>query len=365
MLLPSRLTFLILLSSVFICRGVSAGLYGFTTANPYTRDELILDLEVAPKQIINYREKMRDNVIMLADYAKERHPKFEVIIHEGTDLLEKGLWEYHLDGYNEAQRSGLNAADPTFLAKLKEQVPERQNIGTSARRYSKILDGIVLNNYFCSPDTVSAPKNLKLISLDKCNSEEAFDEAIQDSVGRNALLYAFTNDKYAFKNTKNQIIINENARNIASVKEAQNIDFILDTSLYPDKFAFIEDLRNSNFDIIVIPAFFAGKPFSSEEIHSLKFKKNGTRRRIFAVYNISETNDNQYYWKPGWKINNPQWLKRLSFVDKENIITEYWHPQWKKIIANYFKGIVDIGFDGAFLTGLENYKYFEKQTPLE
>lgn len=364
MLLP-RLTFLVLLSSIFICRGVSAGLRGFTSANPYTRDELILDLETAPKTLTNYRDKMRDNVIMLTDFAKERHPGFEVIVHEGTELLNKGLWEYHLDGYNEAQKSGLNAADPTFLAKLKEQVPEQDNIGTSARRYRKIIDGIVLNNYFCSQTEDSAPEDLKLISLDKCGSEDAFDEAIQDSVGRGALLYAFTGDKYAFKNTKNQIIINENARNIDSIKDAANIDFILDTSLYADKFAFIEDLRNSNFDVMVIPAFFDGKPFSREEIDSLKFKKNGTRRRIFAAYNISETNDNEYYWKPGWKIHSPEWLKRLSFVDKENILTEYWHPEWKKIIANYFKGIVDVGFDGAFLTGLENYKYFEKQTPLE
>lgn len=365
MLLPSRLTFLVLLSSIFICRGVSAGLRGFDSANPYTRDELILDQEIAPKTITNYRDKMRENVIMLTDFAKERSPGFEVIVHEGTDLLTKGLWEYHLDGYNKAQKDGLNASDPTFLAKLKEQVPELENIGTSARQYSKILDGIALNNFFCSEDDLIVPEDLKLISLDKCGSEEDLDEAIQDSVGRGALLYAFTNDKYAFKNTKNQIIINENARNITSVKEASNIDFILDTSLYADKFAFIDDLRNSNFDVIVIPAFFNGKPFSKDEIHSLKFKKNGTRRRILAVYNISETNDNEYYWKPGWKIHNPEWLKRLSFVNKDNIITQYWHPAWKKIIANYFKGIVDVGFDGAFLTGLENYKYFEKQTPLE
>ena len=47
------------------------------------------------------------------------------------------------------------------------------------------------------------------------------------------------------------------------------------------------------------------------------------------------------------------------------IITKYWHPEWKKIISRYFKDIINEGFDGVFFTGIENYKYFEDQTPLE
>ena len=42
-----------------------------------------------------------------------------------------------------------------------------------------------------------------------------------------------------------------------------------------------------------------------------------------------------------------------------------WNENWKKVSGLYFKGIVDSGYDGAFLTGLENHVYFEKQTPLE
>lgn len=43
-----------------------AGLYGFTSANPYTYEEQILDIKVAPKTIVNYRKAMRDNVVALA-----------------------------------------------------------------------------------------------------------------------------------------------------------------------------------------------------------------------------------------------------------------------------------------------------------
>lgn len=365
MSLPKSLSFFLIFSIALISRSVSAGLSGFTTANPYTREEQILSIETPPLNIPNYRQLMRDNVIMLSHYAKGLNPNFKIIVHDGRELLKKGLWEYHLDGYNEARRLGYDAKDPSFLARIKNLSPEFQTIGTRTRQYQKNIDSITLNNYFCSKQNYAPDNHLKLISIDKCASEDSFDEAIQDSVGNNALLYAFTDQQYAFKNIKNQVIINENAKNIENLNDAQNILFLLDTSLYNDKFSFIEDIRNSNFDIVIIPVFFNHQPFDKEEINSLKFKKNGTRRQIIAVFNISETNEDEYYWKSGWKIGAPYWLKRLSFVDKDGILVEYWAPEWKNIIAKYFKGIVTLDFDGVFLTGLENYHYFEQQTPLE
>lgn len=365
MLLLSRLTYFLLASIILTCTEAKAGLSGFTSANPYTREEEILDLKIAPKHIVNYRDQMRNNVIMLSRYAKGRNANFEILVHDSRDLMRKGLWEYHLDGYNNARKQGIDAADPSFLAKLRDMKPEEETVGTSANDYLKNIDAIVLNNYFCSKQDFAPSDNLKLISIDYCPTDETFDEAIQESVGRNALMYGFNNPQYAFKNTKNQVIINENAVNINNIGEAQNILFLLDSSLYQDRFAYLQDIRNSNFDVIVISPFYKGEPLSIEEIHSLKFKKNGTTRRIIAAFNIAETDDGKYYWKQGWKIGSPSWLKRLSFVDPQGIIVEYWNKEWQKIISNYFKGIVDSGFDGAFLTGLENHKYFEKQTPLE
>lgn len=365
MLLPSRLTYILIASVILTCSKANAGLYGFTSANPYTQEERILNLETAPKHIINYRDALRNNIIMLSRYAKGQKPNFEIIVHDGRELMKKSLWEYHQEGYNNARKQGINAADPSFLAKLKDMKPEEETVGTNANSYIKHIDAVVFNNYFCGEKNFPPIKRLKLISIDNCPQEEDFDEAIQESVGSNALMYGFTNHQYAFKDVYHQTIINENARNINNINEAENILFLLDTSLYPDRFAYLQDIRNSNFDIIIISPFYQGKPLTKEEVHSLKFKKNGTQRRVVAALNITETDDNKYYWKTGWKIGSPEWLKRLSFVDPQGIIVEYWHKDWQKILSNYFKGIVDSGFDGAFLTGLENHFYFEKQTPLE
>ena len=34
-------------------------------------------------------------------------------------------------------------------------------------------------------------------------------------------------------------------------------------------------------------------------------------------------------------------------------------------MSRHFKDILEEGFDGIFFTGIENYQYFEQQTPLE
>lgn len=370
MLSHKKTAFLSLFAALAVSAGAHAGLYGFDSANPYTFEEEILDIRVPPEVIINYRQKMRDNVIALANYAQAENKNFIIISHDGEDLLHKSLWEYHLEGYNEARKKGINAADPAFLANLKNHDPEREPIaGSQSSQYIRKLNGMVVNNRFCGNTTVSPHlKNsgLKVISIDNCKTEDAYDEAIMNSVGLNYLLYGFVKPENAFKKIYKQPIINENANNIFSLKDAKNISFLIDDSQYGDKEKFLQDIRNSNYDIVVIEPFFQHKtPFSPEDINSLKFKKNGTKRLIIAKMNVSEARDDDYYWKDNWKLDNPSWLVRPSFVDKNAIITEYWNNDWKKIIGKYFKGIVDSGFDGAFLTGIQNHRYFEKQTPLE
>ena len=345
-----------------------AGLYGFTSANPYTYEEQILDIKAAPKTIVNYRKAMRDNVVALAEFAKAENKNFEIIAHEGEELLHKSLWEYHLDGYNEARRKGINADDPVFLAHLKQTEPDLA-YSASAENYGRHLSGIAVNNRFCGSRKLSPhikEHGLKIISIDSCSSEAELDEAIMNSAGFGSLLYAFVKPETAFRKIKKQPIINENARNIYKVADAANISFFIDDSLYDDKERFLQDIRDSNYDIVVIEPFFRHRePLSREDVDSLKFKKNGAKRLIFAKMNVSEANCRDYYWRNGWQIDKTPWLARASFTDSDAVITEYWNENWKKVSGLYFKGIVDSGYDGAFLTGLENHVYFEKQTPLE
>ena len=325
---------------------------------------------IPPTKIINYRDLMRENVNMLVAYAKEQNPDFTVIAYEGQDLLDKSLWEFHLDGYNEARKKEVNAEDISFLVRskkdLKDVDPDTDKIAVT---YLNNLDAIAMNGLFCgnsARNQTAKTAGLKFISIDNCATEDDFDDAIQDSVGENILLYGYTNPHFAFNNVKWQPIINGSAKNVSHVKDAANILFLTDDSLYEDKYQLIKDLRNSSQDIIVIdPLFHHKTPYTKEEVNSLKFKKNGTSRLVIALMNVSEANRQEYYWNRKWKIGAPLWLEKKSPRDENYVITRYWNDNWKKIISKHFKDIVLSGYDGVFFTGLENSKIFEQQTPLD
>lgn len=372
MLLPKRhIVLFVFLATLALMNRASAGLYGFTQINPYSYEEELLAIDVPPQHIENYREKMRNNLMMLIDYAKLQKPEFQIISHEGQELLNKSLWEYHLDGYNQARSQGINANDPSFLLNLKERNAFTEPaVGTTARRYLNSLNAIAINNTYCKdasyPQKLIDKHHIRLISIDQCATPQDLDAAIVNSVIDRRLLYGFTGLEYAFNDIEHQPVINETAKNIMTVNDASNILLLTDDSRFSSKYDFIKALRNTNYDILVIrPLFHHQEKYSPEEIASLQFKKNGTKRLLIAEMNISEAHTFDYYWNRNWRLGNPSWLNRASFVNEDSVITSYWDPTWQKIISDFFKSIIHSGFDGVFFTGLENHQYFEKQTPLE
>ena len=273
-------------------------------------------------------------------------------------------------GYQKARSQGRDVSDPSFLALLNQTVPEAYNPEHNfIPSFYKSIDAVAFNNLYCSPrrlDDFFKNSRLKIAAISQCPSLKAYEKAAALSVADNILFYGFLKPSQAFKHIAGQPVINENARNIFKISDASNISLLLDDSDFSSKDAMIKDIRNSNFDIIVInPLFHGQNPFSPEEVSALRFKKNGARRLILAEQNISEANMSAYYWHDGWEIGSPAWLRRFSFTNAGSLITEYWNPEWQNIISRHFKDIVLSNYDGVFFTGTENHRYFEKMTPLE
>ena len=100
-------------------------------------------------------------------------------------------------------------------------------------------------------------------------------------------------------------------------------------------------------------------------LSSLNLIFGSASRQLLARFSVTEAKDTDYYWNNSWKIGSPDWLVRASFVEPRGVITRYWDNEWKNYMSRYFQGIIKSGYDGAFLTGLENHRYFENLTPLE
>lgn len=344
-----------------------AGLYGFTDYNPYTKEERILHLSKVPEKIDNYRAKMRDNLLMLIRYAKQQNKDFQIVSHEGQDLLTKSLWEYDREGYNRA-RIQENAQDDSFLfhKNFEEQEPNRY---TPEYEYLNIVDAVAVNNLYCGQgheNKVAKNHNLTSITIEQCPDADAMEMARITSSLEKKASYFFVDIKDAFNNIDDHVNINDSAQNVFKPSDAQNILIINDTSRFDTKENFVNTLLKTNYDIIVMkPLFNDVERYAVEDLQKLHFKKNGSKRLLLAEFNVSEASPSEYYWHKDWKLGKPSWLIRQSFDNKDSFITQYWHPQWKQIISRHFKDVMGEGFDGVFFTGVENYKYFERQTPLE
>ena len=348
--------------------GAGTGLYGFDRVNPYTREEKILKMDYLPDSIHNYRAEMRDNLLMLIDYARKHNPDFQVLSHEGQELLYKSRWEYELEGYNRVREKKDGAYDPVFLfhKDLGNQEPAP---GTPEYRYLNAVNAVVLNNYYCGSgreEDVTINHGLGHISIEHCADDQELDGAIVRSLLDRKAVYLFTDRGNAFRSLSGQPLINDSARNIETAKDARNAAFLLDDRNYASKESLISDVTRSNYDIIVVNPLFQNKtPFTPEDVRRMQFKKNGGRRLLVAALNVSEASPRDYFWKRRWQKGNPAWLARESFVTPDAFITRYWSEEWRQILSRHFKDIVDSGYDGAFFTGIENHRYFEQQTPLE
>lgn len=369
MLLPRIYFGLFCITAAFLslCSEARADLYGFNHYNPYTLEERILDLSEVPVRLQNYRADMRNNLLMLIRYAKQQQNDFKIIVHEGQDLLTKSLWEYAHEGYNRA-RKNTDAQDDYFLfhRKFINIEPYR---GSAAYEYLHGIDAIAVNNLYCGSGYVSPiTKNhhLDLITIEQCSDEESLNRAKINAIADKKSIYGFTNLADAFNSIGDYDNINDSSKNIYNIEEAQNILILNDDSKYTSQEKLTDDLSKTNYDIIIIkPLFDNRQRFSSENLRKLHFKKNGSKRLLIAEFNVAEANPKEYYWLNDWQIGHPHWLVRKSFSSADGIITEYWNMEWRKIISRYFKDILTEGFDGVFLTGIETYKYFEQQNPLE
>ena len=369
MLSPKNIIKSFFIASIFTASLTEAvaGMYGFHHYNPYTKEERILDLSTVPNSISNYRAMMRDNMLMLIRYAKEQNPDLKIITHEGQDLLTKSLWEYDREGYNRARKKP-KAKDDSFLfhTNYREKEPERY---TPEHEYLKLIDAVAINNLYCGKgkeSSVTHNHDLGLISIEHCPDKDTLDTARISSMIDRRSLYGFTDINEAFNNTNDHREINDSAKNIFNVSDAQNILILNDDSRYISKDHLMDELLKTNYDIIIMkPLFASSERFSADDLQKLHFKKNGSKRLLIAEFNVSEASPKEYYWHRDWNIKRPSWMVRKSFTNEDNYITQYWHPEWKQIISRHFKDVLGEGFDGIFFTGVENYRYFEQQTPLE
>ncbi len=322
--------------------------------------------------IPNYRDMMRDVVSALGQYARDNNPDFLVFADGGLDLLTRGEWENNLDDLHRAEKSGAKTDDEKFLLKLfspEHPIPE----GTPIRRYIQALNGVVLKNRVCSGKTgVPTPAvrqiideyGLTVIGVEHCPTAKQRAAAKNSALLKKSPVHVDSDAADAFDAVSAPE--NETADNVVSPAKAKNMLVLTNTRRFSDKDLLIKTLADTNFDLLVVDPFFKSNiALTKDDVKELQTKKIGSKRLVFAVLNVAVAEDTRPYWEKGWKPRDPAWLRFASKDDPDKIVVDYWNPDWKRIVGIYFRGIMELGFDGVVLQGLDHHKTYERIIPID
>jgi len=306
--------------------------------------------------LINYREEMRLFVQSISAYARGLRPNFVVVANGGLDLLVK--------------------RDPVEETKV-----------APARAYMRALDGVLQEGMFFdvkrgdrafgTPPVEGRRKSLfdmaafaqrnglKVLTLDYGKTKAVVDAAYKQASAKGYISLVSDTPSTDIHRlpTYPSRPFDENATNIASLDKVKNFAVIRNSAPFGRQDAFALKMHDTNYDLIAVEVFHGRRPLSRRAVETLKYKKVGTRRLVFAYMDIGSAASYHYYWQPDWREGSPIWISAPRPDDPDRYSVEFWREEWKQIISgdtnSYTYGLIAQGFDGVIVDGLESYKFFE------
>ncbi len=310
-----------------------------------------------PMLVPNFRAGLRETVETLSDYGKGRSRSFAIVIRQGLGLLIHSPWEAKLQA---------------LVAEGNEAV-RLTPAGTLMRRFNQSIDGVVLDGQFCSDPVTASAGYMDLIRdsalvgfvVDHCGSTEAARNAYVAARKAGLLPHVDGGDGPVGRIPAGAPF-GENSDNVTSLAKARNVLVVDRNDAYATKQDWLIALRRTNHDVLVIDPFHRDRePVTNAEVADLKTKHLGSRRLVLARLHVSEASDTRWYWKRDWKPGEPVWLGE-ELPDRPGVhAVQYWHPAWRALIGEAFAGLMELGFDGVMLEGMEAYQPLEDSVELE
>ena len=299
---------------------------------------------------IDYRKEMRDFVIGISSYSKDIQPGFLVLPQNGENVISTD-------------------DDPTML---------------NAQEYFQAIDGLGREDLFYGydDDNKATPEDviaeiLPFLTIYEDNGVEVLvtdyassDDKMADSYEQNEVLgfASFAADRRDLDNIPDYPSSpnNENSDDINSLSDVRNFLYILDPeneNNFSSRQNFINQIAATNYDLLIIDAFYDGSVLTYNELSTFKTKANGGTRLIIGYMSIGEAGDFRYYWQPSRENDPPEWVEAENKNFPGNFKLRYWEQEWQDIIfgndGSYLKMILDAQFDGVYLDIIDAFEFFE------
>jgi cysteinyl-tRNA synthetase len=297
---------------------------------------------------VNFKREMRNFVIGISQYSKAYNPDFAVIPQNGAALI-----------LEEAQTFGN--VETEYLNAIDGQAQEGLNFGYS---YDDVRTQIDIKSSLQAFLDSANHHHKTILVTDYCITPSNIDESFQANHQKDYLGFVAT--RRSLDRIPNYSVRQENRADINSLANAKNFLYLLNYDNYNTKTELITAVSQTNYDLLIIDAFFNdGTAFTNAEIQLLKHKANGGLRQVIAYMSIGEAENYRYYWKTDWNTNVPAWMEQENPNWHGNYKVKYWMKDWQNIIYgndnSYVKKIINQGFDGVYLDIIDAYEYFEEK----
>lgn len=157
---------------------------------------------------------------------------------------------------------------------------------------------------------------------------------------------------------------NDNDFACEKLSQAKNYLVLLNPEAFPSREAYISSLAASNYDLLIVDAYYEDTVLTPAEVAQLQKKPNGARRLVAAYMSIGEAEDYRPYWQKEWESNPPEWMWTANDDWAGNYRVKYWDKRWQQMLMgsqdSYLDKILAAGFDGAFLDVVDVFYVFEQ-----
>lgn len=320
---------------------------GGSTA-PQTRDGKWNDNKKAASMgSVNYKEEMISLIEEISVYAKAKNRSFQVFGNNGLDLFRA-----EEVGTASVQRL-LSSVDGVIMEGFFYGWEMQDDRRTPSSVRNKLLGALA----------VPIDRRLPILNIDYCQDRHNVDRAYQAG-DQQAFVNFAADSRQLDRIPQYPLPLNrENSADVRNLQQVKNFLVLFNPDQFPTKQGYLDSLRDTNYDLIIIDMYYQGEALSAGEVASLKVKKNGAARLVFSYMSVGEAEDYRGYWQKSWSKSPPAWVAEQNPDWPGNFKVKYWAVDWKGILFGspgaYLDMILDKGFDGAFLDVIDAFEYFE------
>ena len=296
---------------------------------------------------VNFREEMRTFVGEISIYAKEQNPGFIIVPQNGIELVT-------LNGDPDGEEASL------YLNRIDAVGQEDLYYGYEADNQKTPVSE---TNYLVSFLDIVQNHGKAVLVTDYCFEPSKMDDSYLSNSQNGFISFAATDRELSLIPSYPPSPRDSNDRNILNINDASNFLYLINPENYASKSELLFDLAVSNYDVIIMDAFYDDEIWLENELETIKTKYSGGSRLLLGYMSIGEAEDYRYYWQSGYKPGSPEWLSNPNPDWPGNYKVKYWQGSWKSVIYGnenaYLDQLLKAGFDGAYLDIIDAYEYFE------